>query len=87
MLTGPQMDRAVLAVTEALKAYCSADVAEERARNLVTALMFPMHPIERRMAVRRVLDVWTGGEIRDYWAAVSAADLAFCKAIKEVGDE
>ena len=60
--------------------------AEERARNLVTALMFPMPPIRRRDVVKATLDV-PAIMPRSYGAAVRAADEAFRKAIKGGDDE
>lgn len=85
MLTTAQMTECVRAISLALGAYTTPECAQERARNLVTALMFHGHGVQRadneRNAIVAGVLLTRGWEIRQFWDAVVDAETAFRLAL------
>jgi hypothetical protein len=78
MLTRDQQLRAVAAITSALATFTSGAVAEERARNLVTALTFDPDDHVREIVAGTLLV--RRHDIRQFWDAVDHVLVAYACA-------
>jgi hypothetical protein len=81
MLTAHQQQTCVRAISVALGAYTSPEVAQERARNITQVLDLSMPQRDRLSAIADAL-LCRNHDVREFWKAVSAAELAFAMAVQ-----